>query len=77
MSTVAYSSPEIAVEARPAEPTKSFFTRIYDRIVASQQMRAERAVANYLASHGGLITDDMEREIMARLNGNGSLRRPN
>ncbi len=45
---------------------------MYDALVASLQKRAEREVANYLSSHGGLLTDDMEREIMVRLNGQRS-----
>ncbi len=77
MSTLAFTNSEIAAEAHPAEPAKSLWTKIYDRVVAAQQVRAERAVAAYLASHGGMITDDMEREIMARMSANGSFRRPN
>ena len=38
-------------------------------MIATQQQRAEREVARYLAGHGGLLTDDMEREIMQRLSG--------
>lgn len=77
MSTVAYSNHEIAAEAHPAAPAKSLWTRIYERITAAQQARAERAIAVYLASHGGMITDDMEREIMVRMSASGTLRRPN
>ena len=76
MSTIAYSNPEIAARSVPAQPAKFFWTKLYERMIAAQQLRAERSVANYLASHGGLITDDMEREIMARLSANGSFRRP-
>ena len=75
MSTIAYSSPALAVEAPSKTPAKSFWQKIYERVVAAQQLRAERSVANYLASHGGLITDDLEREIMARMSANGALRR--
>ena len=39
-------------------------------MIASQQRRAEREIATYLSSHGGLFTDDMEREIMRRMSGN-------
>jgi len=35
----------------------------------SRQRRAEREIAAYLSRHGGLLTDDMEREIMLRLEG--------
>jgi hypothetical protein len=44
--------------------------RIIEAIGATQQRRADREIALYLASHGGLITDDVEREIMRRLSGN-------
>jgi len=43
--------------------------RIIDAISAAQQRRADREIALYLANHGGLFTDDMEREIMRRLSG--------
>lgn len=73
MSTLTYHTHDIAGSAGPAAPTApshpSIWRRMYDALVASQQQRAEREVANYLASHGGLLTDDMEREIMVRLNG--------
>jgi hypothetical protein len=72
MSTLTYHTHDLAGSAgatatSPSRP--SIWRRAYDALVASQQMRAEREVANYLASHGGLLTDDMEREIMLRLNG--------
>ena len=38
-------------------------------MVAAQQRRAEREIARYLANRGGLLTDDMEREITQRLGG--------
>lgn len=76
MSTIAYSNSAIAVEATSKAPTKSFLAKLYERFVASQQLRAEKTVASYLASHGGMITDDLEREIMARMNANGALKRP-
>lgn len=75
MSTIAYSSPEIAARSAPTQSAKSFWTKLYERMIAAQQERAERSVANYLASHGGMITDDIEREIMARLSANGAFRR--
>ena len=76
MSTIAYSNHAIATARGTAEEApKSFWAKIYDRLVASQQLRAERSVAAYLESHGGMLTDDMEREIMARLSANGMLNR--
>ncbi|HET9273375.1 MAG TPA: hypothetical protein VFO09_03820 [Methyloceanibacter sp.] len=71
MSTLTYShDTAIAAESGAAEkPRGSFWRRVFDAIIASRQRRAEREVAAYLASHGGLFTDDMEREIMQRLSG--------
>ena len=71
MSTLTYShDTAIAAESGVAEkPRGSFWRRGFDAIIASRQRRAEREVAAYLASHGGLFTDDMEREIMQRLSG--------
>jgi hypothetical protein len=71
MSTLTYShDTAIAAESGAAEKRSgSFWRRVFDAIIASRQRRAEREVAAYLASHGGLFTDDMEREIMQRLSG--------
>lgn len=74
MSTIAVSNQTSAAVAG-AEASKSFWHKIYDRIVDSQQARAEKAVASYLASHGGLLTDDMEREIMAKFSANNLMSR--
>jgi hypothetical protein len=73
MSTLTYSHDTVAAsEARDGQPArKSFWRRLFDAMVASQQRRAERDIAQYLSRHGGLFTDDMEREIMGRLSGNG------
>ena len=70
MSTLTYTDRDIAaVEARGAEPgRKPFWTRLFSAIVSSQQRRAEREIARYLASRGPL-TDEVEREIMRRLSG--------
>jgi hypothetical protein len=52
-------------------PRKSIWRRLFDGLVEAQQRRAEREIARFLASHGGLLTDEMEREIMRRLARNG------
>lgn len=72
MSTMTYTHDAVAApEARYGQPTrKSFWRRLLDNMIASQQRRAEREIALYLSRHGGLFTDDMEREIMGRLSGN-------
>ncbi len=70
MSTLTYTNSDYtAREAVPASPRKPFWRRAYDVIMRSQQRRAEREIAAYLRSHGGLLTDDVEREIMLRLEG--------
>ena len=70
MSTLTYTNSDYAPrEAASARPKKPLWRRAYDAIMRSQQRRAEREIAAYLRSHGGLLTDDMEREIMLRLEG--------
>ena len=52
----------------PAEAAhKSVWRRFFDAIVEGQQRRADREIARFLETHGGLLTDDMERQIMANL----------
>ncbi|MDX2202988.1 MAG: hypothetical protein NW223_09570 [Hyphomicrobiaceae bacterium] len=75
MSTIAVSSQASAAAAGSEEAAKSFWHKMYDRMIHGQQARAERAVAAYLASHGGLLTDDMEREIMAKFSSNNTMSR--
>ena len=73
MSTLTYSHDAIAApaaEAAAQTPRKTIWRRVCDAMIASQQRRAEREIASYLSSHGGLFTDDMEREIMRRVSGN-------
>jgi len=75
MSTLTYANRDLAPDAPAIQaPRKSFWRRLGDSFVASQQRRAEREIARYLATHGHLLTDETEREIMRRLAGNG--RRP-
>jgi hypothetical protein len=70
MSTLTYSRAGIAAaEAEAVTPRRGFWHRLYDGIVKAQERRAEREIARYLESHGGLLTDDMEREMMLRLTG--------
>ncbi len=76
MSTLTYSHDTgLGTEPKAAEktdkaPRSPFWRRAFEAMVAAQQKRAEREVAAYLATRGGLFTDDMEREIMQRLSGN-------
>lgn len=70
MSTMTYADRSMAAaEAAEAKPArKPFLTRLYNAIAESQQRRAEREIARFLANRGPL-TDDAEREIMRRLSG--------
>jgi hypothetical protein len=72
MSTLTYSGRN-AAEAGTVErlERKGFWRRVYEGIMASQQRRADREIARYIERHGGLLTDDMERQIMSRLAGGG------
>jgi hypothetical protein len=69
MSTLTYTH-EVHAEAAPADAKpvrKPLWSRLFHAIVASQQRRAEREVARYLASHGHILNDAAEREIARRL----------
>ena len=73
MSTLTYNHDTAAtVEGGTADtaPRKGFWRRTYEAMIASQQRRAEREIAAYLSTRGGLFTDDTEREMMRRLSGN-------
>jgi hypothetical protein len=76
MSTLTYTNQNVTTAVPAAEPRirRSIWKRMFDALVETQQRRAEREIARYLASHGGLMTDGMEREMMRRLTGND--RRP-
>ena len=70
MSTLAYTrAGAAAVEAEAASPRKALWRRVYEAVAQAQQRRAEREIARYLEIHGGLLTDDMEREMMERFTG--------
>ena len=67
MSTTTYTHQYAGTEAAQATPRKPFWRRAYDRLIETQERRAEREIARFLESHGGLLTDDMERQIMENL----------
>lgn len=76
MSTLTYSRGDLAApETQTRTPEhKRLWRRMYEAFIAGRQRRAEREIARFLATRGGLITDDAEREIMRRLaNGGGRL----
>jgi hypothetical protein len=72
MSTLTYSNSTFTPALPEAEkaPRKALWRRVFDRMIESQQRRADREIARFIASHGGLFTDDMERQIMRRLTQN-------
>jgi len=75
MSTLTYSQPDYAPapsEAQAQQPARTpFWRRLYESMIAAQQRRADREIAAYIASRGGSLTDEVEREIMRSLS-NGS-----
>ena len=72
MSTLSYTHDTLGAPTveTAASARKSIWRRIIDAMSTTQQRRADREIALYLANHGGLFTDDVEREIMGRLSGN-------
>jgi hypothetical protein len=74
MSTLTYSRTDLATEGVTAEAVerprrRTIWRRLFDGMIASQQRRADREIAAWLNSHGGTMTDEMEREIMERIAG--------
>jgi hypothetical protein len=75
MSTLTYANHELAhAPAVEAPLRKPIWRRLFNALMEAQQRRAEREIARYLTTRGGLLTDDMEREMMLRLT--GSTRKP-
>ena len=73
MSTLTYSRSHLADAASAASEARAqgFLAQALRGLMASQQRRADREIAAYIERHGGLLTDDMERQIMQRLAGAG------
>jgi hypothetical protein len=72
MSTLTYSGRHPAEAATAERPErKGFWRTVYQGFMASQQRRADHEIARYIERHGGLLTDDIERQIMQRLAGGG------
>jgi hypothetical protein len=68
MSTLTYTNSTFAPVAPVAEKApRKLWRRVFDALIESQQRRADREIARFLASNGGLLTDDAEREMMRRL----------
>lgn len=68
MSTLTYANSGTSAASPAVQPArKSIWRRMFEAMVESQQRRADREIARFLVNHGGLLTDDMEREMMQRL----------
>jgi hypothetical protein len=67
MSTLTYTNSRYT--AASTATTMPLWRRAFDAVIRSRQRRADREIAAYLQSHGGHLTDDLEREIMSRLQG--------
>ena len=72
MSTITYSRSHLG-DAAATEADKTartgFWRRVFDALIVSQQRRADREIAAFVERRGGLLTDDMERQITQRLAG--------
>ena len=73
MSTITYSRSHLGDAASEPNKTarKGFWRSVLDGIIAGQQRRADREIAAFLERRGGLLTDDMEREMTRHLAGGG------
>lgn len=73
MSTLTYGNSTFAPAVPEAAKVqrKPLWRRIVNAFIESQERRADREIARMLARHGGLLTDEMEREIMNRVVRNG------
>ncbi|HEX4893045.1 MAG TPA: hypothetical protein VFV47_07120 [Hyphomicrobiaceae bacterium] len=53
-------------DAQTGEARPGFFTRLVHALQEGQRLRAEREVARYIQTHGGALTDSLERELALR-----------
>jgi len=55
----------------PARAQRGILRRILAAIESSHQRRVEREAARFIATHGGRLTDDLERQLSEHLSGRG------
>ena len=68
MSTLTTTTSGFApVDSKTATTRQPLWRRFIDAMIHAQERRADREIARYLANHGGLLTDDMERQMMRQL----------
>lgn len=53
-------------EARPLFSLSGLFARISDALYDSERRRNESDVARFIENNGGVLTDDLERQISRR-----------
>ena len=57
------STAGVAPRTDHATGVAGLFASIWDRLAHSRQRRVDSEVGQFLASHGGQLTDDLERQI--------------
>jgi hypothetical protein len=63
----------VAPWSAPAHPRQGIFRRILAAIERSQRRRVEQDAGDFIAEHGGRLTDDLERQLNERFIGRGFL----
>jgi hypothetical protein len=59
--------PEAFEKARPQQaPKQGFWHKLMNSLIEARKEAAEREVGRYIAGHGGVLTDALEREIGRR-----------
>lgn len=65
--TVALAGDFVDLEVAGAAPAKpTFLQRFYAAMIKSRQRAAEREIERFICMRGGVLTDDLEREIGRR-----------
>ena len=67
MSTLTTTTDILASAASQTPASKPFWRKMFEAMIASRERRAEREIAAFIASRGGLLNDEIERDIMRRL----------
>jgi hypothetical protein len=62
----------IAPRAASPAPRRGLFRRILAAIARSHRRRLEDEAGHFIATHGGRLTDDVERQLSEHFNGRGS-----
>jgi hypothetical protein len=74
MAYIAHDSrlvPEVFERAQASKaPKPSLWSKFLNALMESRRIAAEREIGRYVASHGGMLTDEVEREIGRRFETN-------